>query len=670
LRFNDNLNLQMGTDNDISFFYNGSDFYMDFQTAGDSWYIRDSGDNAVFGFTESTGNLSLYKGSVLVGDGGDQSTVQIKKADNDTSDHIQFYNGTTRMGEIGCQDTTWLRINQETNKNIYTPRYIRADAGFFVDGTSKGINGSGNFIGGTIAGASDYGTLLRSDANDTFTGNLANNGNNYITFGPNSSWSRYLRVGGNGYQGSSTVANIATTNGNLHLDAASGGFATYLNYYAGTVGVGFGNGSSAAVAWMGPDGDLWKGSSDNNGSKYWHAGNDGSGSGLDADTLDGVNSGSFLRSDSNDIYTGTLTGAGNISFTGGVIEIGEGSGSVAMTINDGYGNANLAFNHASGVPDVNGNSLRIETNVDSTTTAQFVFEGKSNVTANSAVALTELFKMTETEATCLGNTVWHAGNDGSGSGLDADTVDGIQGSALAPIASPTFTGDLTIPGAIKHTGDTNTYIQFHGNDLFRVVINGAEVQEWGNNYTLLSDNDQLRLGTSSDFRMVFNGADTVFRNYAHTDGDIIFQGENSSGSNQNILIMKTDTTRTYNILYENNAERLRTVSTGVNITGALVATGDVTAFSDITLKEDVEVIPNALDKVSQIRGVTFTRKDFEDKSRKSGVIAQEVEKVLPEVVTTTEDGTKTVAYGNLVGLLIESIKELKAEVAELKEKCK
>ena len=60
--------------------------------------------------------------------------------------------------------------DQVTNKNIYTPRYIRADAGFFVDGTSKGINGSGNFIGGTIAGASDYGTLIRSNANDNVTG--------------------------------------------------------------------------------------------------------------------------------------------------------------------------------------------------------------------------------------------------------------------------------------------------------------------------------------------------------------------------------------------------------------------------------------------------------------------------------------------------------------------
>jgi hypothetical protein len=74
------------------------------------------------------------------------------------------------MGEIGCEDTTWLRINQETAKNIFTPRYIRADSGFFVDGTTKGIDGNGNFIGGTIAGASDYSTLLRSNANDTATG--------------------------------------------------------------------------------------------------------------------------------------------------------------------------------------------------------------------------------------------------------------------------------------------------------------------------------------------------------------------------------------------------------------------------------------------------------------------------------------------------------------------
>ena len=129
-------------------------------------------------------NLTI-NGRLDVGNGsGSDTEIRIFKADNNVSDHIQFYNGSTRVGEIGTEDSTWLRINQETNKNIYTPRYIRADNGFFVDGTSKGINGSGNFIGGTIAGASDYGTLLRSNANDTASGiiTLSSSSNDCLNF--------------------------------------------------------------------------------------------------------------------------------------------------------------------------------------------------------------------------------------------------------------------------------------------------------------------------------------------------------------------------------------------------------------------------------------------------------------------------------------------------------
>ena len=100
--------------------------------------------------------------------------------------------------------------------------------------------------------------------------------------------------------------------------------------------------------------------------------------------------------------------------------------------------------------------------------------------------------------------------------------------------------------------------------------------------------------------------------------------------------------------------------------GDFTATGNVTAYSDITLKDNIETIPNALDKVLNLRGVQFDRIDREDNPHEIGVIAQEVEEVIPEVVLTHEDGLKSVAYGNLVGLLIESIKELKAEVNDLK----
>ena len=88
--------------------------------------------------------------------------------------------------------------------------------------------------------------------------------------------------------------------------------------------------------------------------------------------------------------------------------------------------------------------------------------------------------------------------------------------------------------------------------------------------------------------------------------------------------------------------------------GNWTAIGNVTAYSDERLKENIKTIPNALETVRKLRGVSFDRKDFNSKG--IGVIAQEVEQILPEVVVDGE--YKSVSYGNIVGLLIEAIKEL------------
>ena len=105
-----------------------------------------------------------------------------------------------------------------------------------------------------------------------------------------------------------------------------------------------------------------------------------------------------------------------------------------------------------------------------------------------------------------------------------------------------------------------------------------------------------------------------------------------------------------------------------SLTGAgnFTVTGNVTGYSDESLKDNIQTISDALDKVTQLRGVEFDRNDIEGNPHQIGVIAQEVEEVIPEVVITHEDGIKSVAYGNLVGLLIEAIKDLKEEVNELK----
>ncbi len=91
--------------------------------------------------------------------------------------------------------------------------------------------------------------------------------------------------------------------------------------------------------------------------------------------------------------------------------------------------------------------------------------------------------------------------------------------------------------------------------------------------------------------------------------------------------------------------------------------GSLTQYSDIRLKEDIAVIPDALAKIDALRGVTYARKDSGE--RATGVIAQEVQAVLPEAVRQEGDYL-AVTYGNMVGLLIEGIKELKSELAAVK----
>ena len=102
--------------------------------------------------------------------------------------------------------------------------------------------------------------------------------------------------------------------------------------------------------------------------------------------------------------------------------------------------------------------------------------------------------------------------------------------------------------------------------------------------------------------------------------------------------------------------------------GNFTATGNVGAYSDLALKEDIYQIENALDKVKKLRGVHFTKKS--NKSKEIGVVANEVEKVVPELVDEHEDkelGTvKTMKYANTVGLLIEAVKDLSKQVEELK----
>jgi len=206
---------------------------------------------------------------------------------------------------------------------------------------------------------------------------------------------------------------------------------------------------------------------------------DGTGSGLDADTLDGQQGSYYLNTSTSfggdvsgtynaiviandshthafDNLTGKTSGTGEYS-TDHFITAGRGSGGVSLTHNDGYGNANITWNHKSGTPEQNGNAGRIYVNTDASSGAAMVFQVKSGVSSGVATTLTQTLLLSETAATFLGNTMWHAGNDGSGSGLDADTLDGVHGASfLRSDTSDTYTsGTLTFANGTSLDLSTN-----------------------------------------------------------------------------------------------------------------------------------------------------------------------------------------------------------------------
>jgi hypothetical protein len=145
--------------------------------------------------------------------------------------------------------------------------------------------------------------------------------------------------------------------------------------------------------------------------------------------------------------------------------------------------------------------------------------------------------------------------------------------------------------------------------------------------------------------------------------------EESAGANDDNLRFFTNGNEIMRINSAGNIGIGTTTPTSkLHVDGDIFATGEVVVLSDVRFKTNIQTIDNALDKVEKIRGVYFNRKkdNGELSSRSVGVIADEVEKVLPEVIHL-QNNIKSVAYHNIIGLLIEAVKELKTELESVKK---
>ena len=205
----------------------------------------------------------------------------------------------------------------------------------------------------------------------------------------------------------------------------------------------------------------------------------------------------------------------------------------------------------------------------------------------------------------------------------------------------TFTGSVNIDGATTITGNTNIV----------GALTASAIQA-----TISGSIDQADNATSASYILATNIDGTVANSttasFATTASTVNFNG---------------GLTTTSDVQFDSFGVGVAATGT----TGEIVATGDITAYysSDERLKDNITPLSNALDKINQIGGYEFDwNSDSSHSGHDVGVIAQEIEKVLPEVVVDRDTGYKAVRYDKIVALLINAIKEQQLQIDELRSK--
>ena len=346
--------------------------------------------------------------------------------------------------------------------------------------------------------------------------------------------------------------------------------------------------------------------------------------------------------------TMTIAGGEGIdtSIAGSTVTV---AGELASTSNKGIASFNSTdFSVSSGIVSL------VHEHIEDIVGNMLTGAGATTVSYNDSNGLVSI-SSTDTN-TDTNTTDWRVQNSGGTQQFAVSAAEGVRfaGSGATSVSFDAATQKITISSTDTNT-DTNTTnfnIRAHANAAENIsagetiTFNGAgatSVTRSGNTFTISSTD------TNTD-------TNTVTNNLAGTGVSV-----SSATGNSTISIGQS-------------------VATNATVTfGEVRSSGDIIAYysSDLALKENISPIDNALNKVMSLGGYNFDWKDshLEDrggvdgkfvKKKDIGIIAQEVQKVLPEAVGKREDGTLGVRYEQIVPLLIESIKELKSEIESLK----
>jgi hypothetical protein len=475
----------------------------------------------------------------------------------------------------------------------------------------------------------------------------------------------------------------------------------------------------------------------NSGNKYWHAGNDGSGSGLDADLLDGQNSTEFLRllsggaEASLDSYTDN--GFRSVSFAGHSQHL------LSWNASGSTGTVQQLFHY--GVPN-NGWRIRNKTDNSSWSDWGYVVMASSNQGLISGTIATQSWVGSQSYATTsyvttqINNLI--AGAPGALDTLDelaaalgddsnfATTVTNSIASKLS-LSGGTMTGDVnwtqTDRGLTWNMNTDGAYIKFYntgdgdansrleyatsdnGDEYHRWVIGGTEKMtlksagltingtitatgynntNWDTAYSSLANYLLLAGGTMSGSINMngnnvinigqVNATHAIFTNdgssrvmYLRGSGNII-QFQNAAATDKWEIVGRDGEFYVYKSDGAGSGYKWRIDGVGNHtITGNLTVTGTITESSSLKLKENVETSEGNLEKVVNLRPVTYNKIGFQ--TTELGLIAEEVAEVYPEFVQYDENGDPIgVNYSRLTAALIGAVKELTNQVQELNKK--
>ena len=636
----------------------------------------------------ASGTLSL-NGRVNIGDG----LTRPAALNSDSAAHLKVGGSDVHLYVASLNATGGYKVAVQAARDSDFASFtlnLQSNGGALQRGGNTvwdaGNDGSGSGLDADTVDGIQGGSFLRSDATDTFGSQLSSANNVPIRF---------------------VAANATDTNDGK---IGAGVFASGLNI----VGAQTSSGTGRQVR-------IWGDVITDAGNKFWNAGNDGAGSGLDADLLDGQH-GSY--------YTGSK-GVNNNYVASSSSTSNRGNFGAGVWAYSGYSTgSNRPFTYDATLQVMPASNLGFEFSVD--------------WVSQSSTPL----KVRSLRDCCQGwssySTVWTSSSDGSGSGLDADTVDGIQASSfLRSDASDTATGSITLGSSTKLLfGNSSNYGVGAGGHNYRSVyvdtlesglsndplelvyyqgpkvnigpggnkpmnagsfeIGGTSVINssrylgniarfyFQNNFSgtyLEAEGSYLEINTATGYTRIGSGNSTYshfwtdrgryyFNKRIQVDEGIV------QSHNEDLQLRRTNSSNDRVVIGDTVIQFFLDGSEDMRLTnnGNLDVEGDVTAFSTVVasderLKDDVLTIKNAVDKVSQLRGVEFVwNKGKREGKQDIGVIAQEVEKVLPEVVIEKElplmeEGTtyKTVDYPKLTAVLIEAIKEQQEEIKELKE---